>query len=49
MLDPRIRTRAYGEHLLEALPSCRLVDDRAEVERFFAEDDAQLDAVSATR
>ena len=49
VLDPRIYTRAYGEHLLEALPSCRLVDDRAEVERFFAEDEAQLDAVSATR
>ena len=38
ILDPRIYTRAYGEQLLEALPSCRLVDDRSEVERFFAED-----------
>jgi hypothetical protein len=47
VLDPRIYTRAYGEHLLEALPSCPLVDDRAEVERFFAEDGAQLAAVSA--
>jgi len=46
VLDPRIYTRAYGEHLLEALPSCRLVDDRAEVEQFFAD---QLEAVSAIR
>ena len=49
VLDPRIYTRAYGEHLIEALPSCRLVDDRAEVERFFAEDVPQLDALSAIR
>jgi ATP-dependent DNA helicase DinG len=49
VLDPRIYTRAYGEHLVEALPSCRLVDDRAEVERFFAEDVPQLDALSAMR
>jgi ATP-dependent DNA helicase DinG len=40
ILDPRIYTRAYGEHLLEALPSCRLVDDLAEVERFFDEEPA---------
>jgi ATP-dependent DNA helicase DinG len=46
VLDPRIYTRAYGEHLLDALPSCRLVDDRAEVEGFFAD---QLEAVSAIR
>jgi ATP-dependent DNA helicase DinG len=46
VLDPRIYTRAYGEHLLEALPSCRLVDGRAEVEGFFAD---QLEAVSAIR
>jgi ATP-dependent DNA helicase DinG len=38
ILDPRIYTRAYGEHLLEALPSCPLVDDLAEVERFFDEE-----------
>jgi ATP-dependent DNA helicase DinG len=38
ILDPRIYTRAYGEHLLEALPSCPLVDDLAEVERFFADE-----------
>jgi ATP-dependent DNA helicase DinG len=49
VLDPRIYTRAYGEHLVEALPSCRLVDDRAEVERFFAEDVPQLHALSAMR
>ena len=38
MLDPRMYTRAYGRHLLDALPSCPLVDDRAEVERFFADE-----------
>jgi ATP-dependent DNA helicase DinG len=38
ILDPRIYTRAYGEHLLEALPPCPVVDDLAEVERFFAQE-----------
>jgi ATP-dependent DNA helicase DinG len=40
ILDPRIYTRAYGEGLLDALPSCPLVDDRLEVARFFAEEAA---------
>jgi ATP-dependent DNA helicase DinG len=35
-LDPRIYTRRYGQHLLDSLPSCPLVDDLAEVERFFS-------------
>jgi ATP-dependent DNA helicase DinG len=35
ILDPRLRFKAYGETLLEALPACPLVDDLAEVERFF--------------
>jgi ATP-dependent DNA helicase DinG len=35
ILDPRIRTRRYGESIVDALPSCPLVDDRAEVEQFF--------------
>jgi ATP-dependent DNA helicase DinG len=38
ILDPRIYTHSYGEHLVEALPPCRLVDDLAEVEGFFAEE-----------
>jgi ATP-dependent DNA helicase DinG len=38
ILDPRIYTRAYGENLLEALPSCPLVDDLAAVEEFFADE-----------
>jgi ATP-dependent DNA helicase DinG len=38
ILDPRIYTRAYGEHLLEALPSCPVVDDLAAVGAFFDED-----------
>jgi ATP-dependent DNA helicase DinG len=40
ILDPRIYTRRYGEQLVEALPSCRLVDDRREVARFFAAEPA---------
>ena len=35
ILDPRIYTRGYGQHLLDSLPSCPLVDDLAEVEDFF--------------
>jgi ATP-dependent DNA helicase DinG len=38
ILDPRLHTRRYGARLLEELPPCRRVDDRAEVEAFFAED-----------
>jgi ATP-dependent DNA helicase DinG len=38
VLDPRIYTRGYGEQLVDALPSCPLVDDLAAVERFFEED-----------
>jgi ATP-dependent DNA helicase DinG len=40
ILDPRLYTRAYGPQLLDALPPCPLVDDRDEVSRFFAEEDA---------
>jgi ATP-dependent DNA helicase DinG len=36
ILDPRLRTRAYGRAFLAALPRCPLVDDRAAVEAFFA-------------
>jgi ATP-dependent DNA helicase DinG len=46
ILDPRIYTRRYGEQLVEALPSCRLVDDRGEVERFFSDDLAVTRAVA---
>jgi ATP-dependent DNA helicase DinG len=52
ILDPRIHTRAYGSHLVEALPSCPLVDEHAAVERFFADEQAgggQLGAVSSIR
>ena len=38
----------YGEHLLEALPSCPLVDDLAEVERFFADDEVSGGATPST-
>jgi ATP-dependent DNA helicase DinG len=36
ILDPRIYTRGYGQHLLDSLPSCPLVDDLAAVEDFFS-------------
>jgi ATP-dependent DNA helicase DinG len=35
VLDSRLHTRPYGRVFLEALPPCRIVDDRAEVARFF--------------
>jgi ATP-dependent DNA helicase DinG len=38
ILDPRLRTRAYGCAFLGALPSCPLVDDRAAVAAFFGSD-----------
>ena len=35
ILDPRLRTRAYGRAFLAALPRCPLVEDRAAVAAFF--------------
>jgi ATP-dependent DNA helicase DinG len=35
ILDPRLRTRAYGRAFLAALPRCPTVEDRAGVEAFF--------------
>jgi ATP-dependent DNA helicase DinG len=35
ILDPRLRTRAYGRAFLAALPRCPLSDDRAAVAAFF--------------
>jgi ATP-dependent DNA helicase DinG len=35
ILDPRLRTRAYGRRFLEALPPAPLVSDRAAVAEFF--------------
>ena len=34
LLDPRVRTRAYGEAFLASLPPCPVVDSRADVRRF---------------
>jgi ATP-dependent DNA helicase DinG len=34
LLDPRVRTRAYGRAFLESLPPCRVVHDRADVREF---------------
>jgi len=36
VLDPRLRTRAYGTAFLESLPSCRTTESIDEVRRFFA-------------
>jgi len=36
LLDPRVRTRAYGRAFLDSLPPCRVVDDRASVGEFLA-------------
>jgi ATP-dependent DNA helicase DinG len=38
VLDPRLRTRAYGRRFLDALPSCPVVSELAEVSGFFAEE-----------
>ncbi|MBV8080829.1 MAG: ATP-dependent DNA helicase [Actinobacteria bacterium] len=35
ILDPRLRTRAYGRAFLAALPHCPLAEDRAAVAAFF--------------
>ena len=35
ILDPRLRTKAYGRAFLSALPHCPLVDDSAAVAAFF--------------
>jgi ATP-dependent DNA helicase DinG len=35
ILDPRLRTKAYGRAFLAALPHCPLVDDKAAVAAFF--------------
>jgi ATP-dependent DNA helicase DinG len=35
ILDPRLRTRAYGRAFLAALPRCPVTDDRAAVGAFF--------------
>jgi ATP-dependent DNA helicase DinG len=37
ILDPRLRTRAYGRAFLHALPHCPAADDPAAVRAFFAE------------
>ena len=50
ILDPRLRTRAYGRAFLAALPHCPLVDDRAAVAAFFgAEAVATLPAAPGWR
>jgi ATP-dependent DNA helicase DinG len=36
ILDSRLRTRAYGRLFVDALPSCQIVSDRAEVGAFFS-------------
>ncbi len=35
ILDPRLRTRAYGRAFLASLPGCPVVEDRAAVAEFF--------------
>jgi ATP-dependent DNA helicase DinG len=38
VLDPRLRTRAYGRRFLAALPPCPVVSELSEVASFFAEE-----------
>lgn len=37
VLDPRLRSRAYGSVFLRSLPPCRVVSERSQVAAFFAE------------
>jgi ATP-dependent DNA helicase DinG len=37
ILDPRLRTKAYGRAFLKALPRCPMVEERAGVAAFFGE------------
>lgn len=37
VLDPRLRTKAYGRLFLESLPPCRITSDIEDVERIFKE------------
>jgi ATP-dependent DNA helicase DinG len=38
VLDPRLRTRAYGGRFLEGLPPCPVVSEQASVAAFFADE-----------
>jgi ATP-dependent DNA helicase DinG len=40
VLDPRLRTKAYGRLFLESLPPCRVTSDIEDVSRVFEQDDA---------
>jgi ATP-dependent DNA helicase DinG len=40
VLDPRLRTQAYGRLFLKSLPPCRVTSDISEVARVFDEDNA---------
>jgi len=36
VIDPRIKTRAYGKTFLSALPECRKITDLNDAEKFFS-------------
>jgi ATP-dependent DNA helicase DinG len=38
ILDPRLKTMAYGRRFLESLPAAPITHDQADIERFFAVD-----------
>ena len=40
VLDPRLRTQAYGRQFIKSLPPCRVTSDLAEVARVFDETEA---------
>jgi ATP-dependent DNA helicase DinG len=47
ILDPRLRTRAYGRAFIGALPRCPIAEDHAAVSAFFGGDRYEEIAVSA--
>jgi Rad3-related DNA helicase len=40
VLDPRLRTQAYGRQFIKSLPPCRVTSDLTEVARVFDETEA---------
>jgi ATP-dependent DNA helicase DinG len=42
VLDPRLRTKAYGRLFLESLPPCRVTSDIGDVARVFETTDVSV-------
>ncbi len=38
VLDPRLRTKMYGQTFLQSLPNCRITSEVVQLRRFFADE-----------